>query len=240
MNLHAYPYQEALETILNWGKQHKSAYVCFANVHMTIEAVDHPEFADVVNAADMVCADGMPLAKGVQKLYGKKIDRIAGMDMLPDLIAASNKEKLSVFLYGSTEEVLSKIKAKISTNYPAVKLVGAVSPPFRKPTEQEELNDISQINNSGANLVFVALGCPKQEKWMAKHSKKINAVLLGVGGAFPVFGEEQKRAPKWVRNNGLEWFYRLTQDPKRLFKRYFYTNSKFLFLLTRQLIKRKK
>jgi N-acetylglucosaminyldiphosphoundecaprenol N-acetyl-beta-D-mannosaminyltransferase len=206
---------------------------------MTIEAVDHSDFAEVVNGADMVCADGMPLAKAVKLIYGQKIDRVAGMDMFPDLIQAADEQNLSIFLFGSTDEVLAKIKKKITTKYPAVKLVGAVSPPFRSLSDEEEAEYIKQINDSGAKMVFVALGCPKQEKWMAKHSKNINAVLLGVGGAFPVFVNEQKRAPKWMQNMSLEWLYRLIQDPKRLFKRYFYTNTKFLFLLGIQFLKGK-
>lgn len=223
-----------------WSKKRKSTYVCFANVHMTIEAVNHSEFADLVNGADMVCADGMPLAKAVKLIYGQKIDRVAGMDMFPDLIQAAHEEELSIFLYGTTERILQKINNKIKSDYPKAKVVGAISPPFRSLSDKEEAEYIKQINDSGAKMVFVALGCPKQERWMAKHSKKINAVLLGVGGAFPVFVDEQKRAPEWMRKMSLEWLYRLIQDPKRLFKRYFYTNTKFLFLLGVQFLKGKR
>jgi len=233
-------YIKTKQTILNWAKSRKSAYVCFANVHMTIEAYDDPKFAEVVNGADLVCADGMPLAKAVKLLYGQKIDRVAGMDMFPDLVQAAHEEKLSIFLFGTTEYILQKIVEKINSEFPDAKIVGAVSPPFRTLSKEEEEGYIQQINDSGANMVFVALGCPKQEKWMAEHSKKINAVLLGVGGAFPVFVNEQRRAPKWMRKISLEWVYRLIQDPKRLFKRYLYTNSKFLYLLCLQKLRLKK
>lgn len=238
LELDTYTYKAAVIQILDWAKQRKSAYVTFSNVHMTIEAYDNPEFAAMVNNADMVCADGMPLVKGVKLLYNHNIERIAGMDMFPRLLKEANKEKLSIFLYGSTAEVLAKIQDRIKKEYPAAKVVGAVSPSFRKLSEAEEHDYIQQINTSSANMVFVALGCPKQEKWMAKHTSKINAVLLGVGGAFPVFIEEQKRAPEWMRNMSLEWFYRLIQDPKRLFKRYFYTNIKFMYLLAMKKIKK--
>lgn len=240
LRLSSQSYSSAKQTILNWAESRKSAYVCFANVHMTIEAYDDSKFAEVVNTADLVCADGMPLAKAVKLLYGQKIDRVAGMDMFPDLVQAAHEEKLSIFLYGTTDEILQKIVEKINNEFPKAKVVGAVSPPFRTLSKEEEEVYIQQINDSGANMVFVALGCPKQEKWMAKHSKKINAVLLGVGGAFPVFVNEQKRAPEWMRNMSLEWLYRLIQDPKRLFKRYLYTNSKFLYLLCLQKLKLKK
>tara|TARA_B100001063_G_scaffold247386_1_gene294072 strand:- start:4061 stop:4813 length:753 start_codon:yes stop_codon:yes gene_type:complete len=240
LRLSSQSYSSAKQTILDWAKSRKSAYVCFANVHMTIEAYDNPKFAEVVNGADLVCADGMPLAKAVKLLYGQKIDRVAGMDMFPDLIQAAHEEKLSIFLYGTTDVILQKIVEKINNEFPKAKVVGAVSPPFRTLSKEEEEGYIQQINDSDANMLFVALGCPKQEKWMAKHSKKINAVLLGVGGAFPVFVNDQKRAPEWMRKMSLEWFYRLIQDPKRLFKRYLYTNSKFLYLLCLQKLKLKK
>jgi len=231
LSLNSYSYQEAKHHIIEWAKARKSAYVCFANVHMTIEAYDDLDFAEMVNGADMVCADGMPLSKAVKLIYDKKIERVAGMDMFPTLIEEAHKEKLNIFLFGSTDEVLAKIEKKIIEKFPSAKLVGAISPPFRTLSETEEGEFIHQINASSANMVFVALGCPKQEKWMAKHSSKINAVLLGVGGAFPVFVEAEKRAPEWMRRMSLEWLYRLRQDPKRLFKRYFYTNTKFLYLL---------
>ncbi|MEX2379347.1 MAG: WecB/TagA/CpsF family glycosyltransferase [Vicingaceae bacterium] len=231
----SHTYQEACDIFLNWGKAHKSAYVCFANVHMTIEAVDHPEFADVVNGANMVCADGMPLVKAVKFLHGESIERLPGMDMMVSLIEEAHKQKLSIFLYGSTQNILDKIVLKVNQIYPDAKIVGAISPPFRTLTAAEEDEYCRRINESGANFVLVALGCPKQEKWMAKHSSEIRAVLFGVGAAFPIFVNEQKRAPLWMRKMSLEWLYRLSQDPKRLFKRYFYTNSKFILLLVKKL-----
>ena len=118
-------------------------------------------------------------------------------------------------------------------------MVGAIAPPFRPLAEEELSTHIGQINRSGAHLVLVSLGCPKQEKWMSAHSGKINAVLLGVGGAFAVTAGLQKRSPVWMQKLGLEWLHRLLQEPSRLFKRYFITNTKFIFLLLKEIIKRK-
>jgi len=227
-------YEDTASYIVELAINRTSGYFCFANAHMTVEAYDDPIFAQQVNAANMVCADGMPLVKANKILHGNSIERVAGMDMMPTILGISETQKLSVFFFGTTEEVLQAIEMECKKKYPNLRIAGKVSPPFRELTPQEKQQHIELINDSGANIVMVALGCPKQEKWMAANSPLINAVCLGVGGAFPVFAKMQSRAPKWMRDLSLEWLHRLSQDPKRLFKRYFYTNSKFLFLLAKQ------
>lgn len=229
-------YHDTKMEILAKAKQKVPSYFCFANVHMTIEAYDNKEFAKQVNRANLVCADGMPLVKAIQLNYAEQIERVAGMDMMPTLLQEAAKQNIPVYFFGSTNEVLKKIVAKAKSDFSNLKVAGFYSPPFRKLSEEEEKEIALKIQESEAQLVFVALGCPKQEKWMARNSKRIHAPLLGVGGAFPVYIQQQKRAPEWVRNMSLEWFYRFMQDPKRLFKRYFYTNTKFLFLFFGQLI----
>ena len=229
-------FQETLKLIIEKAKSKTSSYFCFANVHMTIEAHDNKSFQKNVNDADLVCADGMPLVKAVKWLKGKQIERVAGMDMMPELIKAASINKLSVFFFGTTNQILDKIVEKAKNDFPGINIAGTFSPPFKILSKEEKQEHIELINKSGAELVFVALGCPKQEKWMAENSKFINAPLLGVGGAFPVYVNLQKRAPLWIRNMSLEWLYRLLQDPKRLFKRYFYTNSKFILLLSKQIL----
>lgn len=233
-------YQEALEAIGNLAKQRQSAYACFANVHMLVEAHKNKYFAEQVNRADFVFADGVPLRWALRLLYGIRQERIAGMDFMESIIAWANANHLKVFLYGSTDEVLRAIEQRIINEYSADILAGSISPPFRLLSEAEQNSFIEQINLSGANIVLVALGCPKQEAWMATHSQKIGAVCLGVGGAFPVFAKMQSRAPKFFQKYGLEWLYRLFQEPKRLWKRYFYTNSLFVYLLLKQKLFQKK
>jgi len=227
-------YKDALVNIGKLAAKRQSAYACFANAHMTIEAYQNPEFATQVNQADFIFADGVPLRWALRWLYGLKQERIAGMDFMESIIAWANQYRLKIFLYGSTNEVLNAIERRIRQEYTSDILVGSISPPFRELRDEEQTSFVEQINTSGANVVLVALGCPKQEAWMAAYCRQINAVCLGVGGAFPVFAKMQARAPVFFQKYGLEWLYRLFQEPKRLWKRYFYTNSLFVYLLLKQ------
>jgi N-acetylglucosaminyldiphosphoundecaprenol N-acetyl-beta-D-mannosaminyltransferase len=236
LNISGLSYSETSTKIIDLAKDKISSYVCFANVHMVVEAEDDLSFANIVNNSTIVCADGMPLVKAVNFKYNKNIERVAGMDMMPTLIDLCEKEKLSVFFYGTTDEILSEIQKRIIKENPNLKIAGMFSPPFRQHSDIEKANHIELINKSGADIVFVALGCPKQERWMAENYQKMTAVLLGVGGAFPIYAKLQKRAPEWIRKISMEWFYRFIQDPKRLFKRYLYTNSKFIFLFNKSLL----
>lgn len=236
LNISTGTYAQFVERILQLGKAKTSSYVCVANVHMTIEAHWDKNFAQVVNGADLVTPDGMPLAKAIKSLYGLQQDRVAGMDLLPDLLTEAQKKGLGVFFYGGTDEMLEQTKNYVGKNYPNLTHAAYYSPPFRPLTTEEEIDIIRRINDSGAHFVFVALGCPKQEKWMANMKGKINACMLGIGGALPVMIGMQKRAPQWMQKMSLEWLYRLAQEPRRLFKRYFITNTLFIFLFMKQKI----
>ncbi len=233
-------YAGALRHMIALGKQRQPSYGCFSNVHMVIEAQRSVPFQQMVNNATFAFADGMPLVFALKWLYGIRQERIAGMDFMPDVLKACNDEMLSVFLFGSTDDVLLKLERLIKQEYANVRVAGKVSPPFRNLSTEENQRYINQINDSGANIVLVGLGCPKQETWMAQHSARINAVLLGVGGAFGLYAGSAKRAPEWMRNVGLEWMYRLAQEPKRLFKRYAVTNTLFVWLLIKQLVRNTK
>ena len=204
---------------------------------MTIEAHWDKRLAAMVNEADLVTPDGMPLVKAVHLLYKVKQERVAGMDILPDLIKETEKQDLSIFFYGGTQEMLDRTKEYVETNYPLLKNHQYFSPPFRPLTEEEEQEVVKRINNSGANLVFVALGCPKQEKWMASMKGKIHACMIGVGGALPVVIGMQRRAPMWMQKTSTEWLFRLILEPRRLFKRYFTTNSIFIVLFLKELLR---
>ena len=232
-----YSYSESAERIIELARRREASYICFANVHMCIEAHEDKGFADIVNKANLVCADGMTLVKAIKLKYKRQIERVAGMDMMPTLINKCEQEGIKVFFFGTTDSLLNTIRQRVETENPSLKVAGYFSPPFKTLTEEEKQMHREKIIDSGADLVFVALGCPKQEKWMAENSPYLDAVLLGVGGAFPIYAKEQKRAPEWIRNINLEWSFRLIQDPRRLFKRYFYTNSKFMFLFIKDLLK---
>jgi N-acetylglucosaminyldiphosphoundecaprenol N-acetyl-beta-D-mannosaminyltransferase len=235
LNLDLVSYEEALKRIVGWARNKESHFVCFANVHMVIEAYRHPDFADQVNRASLVVTDGVPLMGWLRAISGIKQERIAGMDALPDLLKLASQNRLKVYFFGTTLDVLDRIREKINALYPDVTIAGMFSPPFGQSLDDDTY--IAQINASGADLVFVALGCPKQEKWMATHTAKIHAPLLGVGGAFPVFAGMAKRAPKLMQRFGLEWLFRLFQEPRRLFARYLVTNSLFLALAFREKIR---
>jgi N-acetylglucosaminyldiphosphoundecaprenol N-acetyl-beta-D-mannosaminyltransferase len=234
LNINVLSYQQALSKVIELGQSRTPSYACFSNVHMTIEAHKYPEFQKMVNQSTFSFADGMPLVFALRMLYGIRQDRIAGMDFMGDVLKSCEQSRLSVFLYGSTPEVLKSLEQHIRTNFSNVRIAGIISPPFRQLTEEENTAIIDQINSSSANLVFVGLGCPKQETWMAKNSSKINACLLGVGGAFEIYAGLKNRAPNWMRNVGLEWLYRFIQEPKRLMKRYAVTNSQFIYLFFKQ------
>ena len=231
-------YSDFIVKIISLAANKKSSYVCVSNVHMTIEAYDDKAFANCVNGADLVTPDGMPLVKAMKLLYGIKSERVAGMDLMPSILEIAEKEQISIFFYGGTQSMLDKTAVYLKNNYPDIKAVSFFSPPFRALEENEKIEIVNRINESQASIVFVVLGCPKQERWMAENKGKINACMIGVGGALPVIIGEQKRAPMWMQRASLEWFYRFCQEPRRLFKRYFYTNTKFLLLLFIALIKK--
>ncbi len=230
-------YQSFIDKMTELAKNKVSAAAYFANVHMFIEAQDSEAFSDLIHKADIVTPDGQPLTWMLRLLYGIKQDRVSAMDFMPSMLARMQQEQLSVYFYGGTQEMLDKADAFVKKEYPSLKVAGLYSPPFRPLTADEENDIAANINASGAGLVFVFLGCPKQEKWMAAMKGKVNAVMTGVGGSIPVTIGMQKRAPLWMQKAGMEWIYRFAQEPKRLFKRYAYTNSKFLWVFFKQFIK---
>ncbi|RDB04734.1 WecB/TagA/CpsF family glycosyltransferase [Runella aurantiaca] len=233
-NISSGTFVDFVQQMIQLGKSRTSTSVFVANVHMFIESKQDYQFGLFFNNADIVLPDGKPLCAALNFLYGIKQERVAGMDLMPILLDEASKSGVIVYFYGSTDDVLQKIREKCVLVYPSLKIGGMYSPPFRKLTADEDQKIINDINASGAGIVFVALGCPKQEKWMSAMKGRISSVMIGVGGAFPVFAGAQKRAPKWMQDASLEWLYRLIQEPRRLFKRYFVTNSLFIFMVLRE------
>ncbi|GAB3264888.1 WecB/TagA/CpsF family glycosyltransferase [Larkinella harenae] len=229
-------YQQFQEEIMAAAKVKQAGSVCFANVHMTIESKFNASISQAVNGADWVLCDGVPLLWSLRWLYGVKQNRATGLDMLPDLLKSAEEAGVSVFFYGSTPEILQQTTEVCAQKYPKLAIAGTLSPPFRALTPEEDEQVIEAINQSGAGLVFVSLGCPKQELWMGKMRGRIPAVLLGIGGALPVLAGDVKRSPEWMQRAGLEWLFRFAQEPKRLFKRYAVTNSLYTWYLLKQLI----
>jgi N-acetylglucosaminyldiphosphoundecaprenol N-acetyl-beta-D-mannosaminyltransferase len=223
-------YKRFIEEIFYLAESKPSSYVCFANVHMTIEAYEDNQFNHVLKNADIVAPDGQPLSLFLTYLKRINQERVCGMDVFPDLLREAEARGKSIYFYGTTDEVLNKIAEKAKKEFPNLKICGLYSPPFRPLTQDEKKGIITQINQSKPDLVFVALGCPKQEKWMAEHKDKIQGCMLGLGQAFHTYAGTAKRSPAWMQRMSLEWAYRLYLEPGRLWKRYFYTNTYFLIL----------
>lgn len=227
-------YDEVLARIIALASARTPSYVCFANAHMTVEAHLDKDFAHLVNRAAIVAADGMPLVKAYRYLYGIRQQRVAGMDVMASILPLCDREQLPVYLFGSSESTLAAIQMRLRHEHPTLKVAGTWSPKFGAFTPADNQKYIQEITESGARVVLVALGCPKQEKWMATHSNQIPAVLLGIGGAFAVYAGRQRRAPGWMQRWSLEWLYRLAQEPGRMFRRYAVTNTLFIALFLRQ------
>ncbi len=229
-------FDQATRTILRWAHGHESKAVCVANVHMLMEARGNKEFDRILNNADMVTPDGMPLVWMLKLLGRKGQDRVAGMELLQSLCQQASEQNVKVFFLGSQKAVLDQMRTRLEREYPDLEIAGMEPLPFRRLTPNEDAAVIEQIHESGAGLVFVCLGCPKQEKWIAEHKGRIQSVMIGLGGAFPVYAGLKKWAPRWVRQSGLEWLYRLLQEPKRLVGRYSQTIPPFIFLAVAQLL----
>lgn len=231
-------YKTFIDSILEYGRKRQSAYVCFGCVHMLVEAYFSKTFQQIVNNADIVTPDGIPISKSFRLFHNIKQERIDGMGFLPKILPHIIEQKQTVYFYGSTEEMMQQTRLFLIKNYPGLEVAGYYSPPFRPLSELEKETIAKKITASRANIVFVILGCPKQEQWMSEMKGKIPAVMLGLGAALPVLIGTLKRAPHWVQKYYLEWVYRVLQDPKRLLKRYAISNSVFGYLLAKEVVQR--
>ena len=226
-------YSEFLDRIIHLAGQKVPSYVCFANVHMVVEASRDASFQRVVNQATLVAPDGKPLSVFMKMFHNIDQDRVCGMDILPDLLRKAEESGRSVYFYGGEQHCLDLIRKRASKEFPNLRIAGLYSPPFRQLTDKEKAEDIDRIRESGADLVFVSLGCPRQEKWMAESVKKLNACFLGLGQAFSIYACLEKRLPKWMRALCVEWVFRLMQEPNRLWRRYLHTNTEFLMMMAK-------
>ena len=229
----------ALKRQHNWSSNNSSRYVCICNVHSVITVTRDEQFAKVVSNADMVTPDGAPVAWMMRNLGYADQQLINGPDFMWKYCEQAQYRDESMFFYGSSEQTLSLLQKKILASFPNLKIAGAISPPFRALTPNEDAAIVDQINASGAGVVWVSLGCPKQEFWMSEHRGRINAVMVGVGAAFDYHAGTLTRAPLWMQYNGLEWLYRLVTEPKRLWKRYIVTNTLFILYAAIPLLIRK-
>jgi N-acetylglucosaminyldiphosphoundecaprenol N-acetyl-beta-D-mannosaminyltransferase len=232
-------YEDACDRIQTWTIAQTSCYIIAANVHVVMTAHWNRAYRQVVNNAALVTPDGMPLVWALHLLGQQHATRVYGPDLMLAWCQRASDVQLSIYLYGGTEAMLQKLQRELRSQFPQLIIAGAHAPPFRELTPAEEAKDIERINTSGAKVVFVALGCPKQEDWMARQQNQIHAVMIGVGAAFAFHSGEVNQAPRWMMAAGLEWLYRFAVEPKRLWKRYLINNPAFILLFGVQLLGQK-
>ncbi|MFC7371384.1 WecB/TagA/CpsF family glycosyltransferase [Fictibacillus iocasae] len=222
-------FKSTITTIKNWvNAKEKNKYICVCNTHSLVSASKDKYFSSALEKADICTPDGMPLVWAL-KMYGfKEQDRVDGPNLMLKLCEESAMNNFKIYLYGGTEETLKRLEFKLKSLYMGIQIVGTYSPPFRQLSEEENELIRNNINQSNADLVFVSLGCPKQEMWMYENSSQINSILIGVGAAFNFIIGEIKRPPLILQKLCLEWLFRLLYEPKRLWKRYLYNNTLYI------------
>jgi N-acetylglucosaminyldiphosphoundecaprenol N-acetyl-beta-D-mannosaminyltransferase len=232
-------YSQACDRIFTYAAAHQSCYIIAANVHVVMTAYWNPDYRQVVNHAALVTPDGMPLVLALRWLGHPQATRVYGPDLMLACCQRAAQDQVPIYLYGGTNTTLQKLQQNLQLKFPTLQIAGAYAPPFRELTPEEERQDLDRIHQSGAAIVFVALGCPKQELWMARQQGRLQAVAIGVGAAFAFHSGEVRQAPLWMMAAGLEWLYRLAVEPKRLWKRYFINNPAFILLFGVQLLRQK-
>lgn len=237
MRVDATSYADATTRILEWATSGTSAYVCVANVHMTMEAWDDPGFQHLVNSAHLVVPDGMPLVWALRALGVHPVARVRGPDLMRWVAGEATARSIPIALFGGKPEVVEELARVLLERHPSLDVRAAISPPFKTLTPEEEAMNVRRLRDSGARVVFVGLGCPKQERWMAAHFEQVPAVMIGVGAAFDFHTGSAREAPVWMQRAGLEWLFRFSQEPRRLWRRYLRHNPRFVWFFTRQLVR---
>lgn len=232
-------YQHASDLIVSWAHERASKYVCVATVNNVMESYDSGTFQAVMNEADLVTPDGMPVVWAISLLGGRKATRVYGPDLTPAVLEKAEIAGIPVGFYGASPHVLRRLVERMQQRYPALQIAYAFSPPFRALSVSEDQEIIDAISRSGARILFVGLNTPKQDYWMAAHREKIQAVMIGVGAAFDFLAGSKPQAPRWMMKAGLEWLFRLATEPRRLWKRYLKHNPRFLIFFALQLLKSK-
>ncbi|MBV8125852.1 MAG: WecB/TagA/CpsF family glycosyltransferase [Burkholderiaceae bacterium] len=229
----------AVHHIMDLARARRGGMVCVANVDMLTRAKRTPHLAQLMKSASLAVTDGMPLVWALRRLQGMEgIKRVDGPHLTRALCMQAQVDNAGVFLYGGSADELAGMQAQLNRQFPALRICGAISPPQLPSKPLPDPHTVAIINASGAQLVFVGLGCPKQEYWMQAQQGELSAVALGVGFAFALIAGSKKEAPRWMQRRGLEWLFRLVQEPRRLWKRYLLGNSLFVALFLAELFKR--
>ena len=239
MRVDAGTYASTTSRIEAWAKNGESRYVCVSNVHMAMETVDSPSFKEIVNSSDIVTSDGMPLVWMLRRLGLPEAQRVYGPTLVLHVCQMAEANGLSIGLYGGTDKSLTTFTSFLKQHYPKLNVSFSWAPPFRPLTDEEDEWVVDKIASANVDILFVGIGCPKQERWMHAHRSSINAVQLGVGAAFDFHSGSVKQAPTWMQKAGLEWLFRLAMEPARLWRRYVLLNPRFMARAVWQLVGRK-
>jgi len=235
-------YEELVSTCAEWiasRRAHKGGatarYMCFLSVHGLISARDDERVRRILNSADIVAPDGMPVVWALRSFGFKKQARVYGPTAMYCLCEQAASLGHRIFLYGGTEQSLAELQRRLTSRFPELQIAGACAPPFRPLTEEEDREVIARIRGCDADLVFVGISTPKQERWMDEHREQLPGVILaGVGAAFDFHAGRVRQAPSWMQRRGLEWLFRLTREPARLWRRYLLVTPRFLPLWAAQ------
>jgi N-acetylglucosaminyldiphosphoundecaprenol N-acetyl-beta-D-mannosaminyltransferase len=230
VKIDATSYQHSTALIVSWARSGESRVVIAANTHIIMEAFDSLNFRDIVADADLVTPDGMPLVWLMRARGAPYQPRVYGPALMLHVAEAAVQNGIPVGFYGSEIKVLNSLVERMQMRHKGLKVAFSFSPPYRAVSADEDAAIVDQINQSGARILFVGLGCPKQELWMSAHRGKVKAVMLGVGAAFDFHAGVKPQAPEWLQSLGLEWLFRLFSEPRRLWKRYLYHNPRFVIL----------
>lgn len=226
---------EGAAQVMRWIAEDERTYVCVTSVHGIMESQRQPDLKRVHNAAGMVAADGMPLVYLSRAAGHADCRRVYGPDLMLEVCRESVAHGYRQFFFGTTPPTLSRLTQRLLELFPGLRIVGTCAPPFRALTDEELADVIARMNDSSADVIWVGLSTPKQERWMAENRRYLKApVLIGVGAAFDFHAGTVPQAPAWMRPLCLEWLFRVAVEPRRLWKRYFTIIPQFLFCLTIQ------
>jgi len=224
----------ALEVIAGWIAARAAHYVCVSNVHSIMSCHDDPELRAIHNRAGMVTPDGMPLVWLSRRAGYRHVERVYGPDLLLALCEYGLPRGYRHFFYGGGDGVAQRLAVRLQARFPTLQVAGVHTPPFRPLSAAEDDAITRQLAQSGAHIIWVGLGMPKQERWMAAHTARLPQVLIGVGAAFDFHSGAKRQAPLWMQRRGLEWLFRLICEPRRLGRRYLTTIPPFIVLAAAQ------
>jgi N-acetylglucosaminyldiphosphoundecaprenol N-acetyl-beta-D-mannosaminyltransferase len=231
-------YERATEQIIAWAEAGLSHYVSLCTVNQIMQARDSPPYAEVMRQADLVTSDGMPLVWLLRWMGVPNASRVYGPDLMPLVLHAAARHRVPVGFYGGSKDVLDRLVRLALARFPELQIAYTEAPPFRAPTVEEDEHSVRSLNASGARILFVGIGSPKQELWMHCHRDRLNCVMIGVGAAFDFLTGAKPQAPPWMQRNGLEWLFRLLAEPTRLWRRYLLQNPRFVLLITLEMFRR--